>query len=85
MRRKKQKLTKPAGLELAAAVSNLRGALEAHGGGIELVSFRDGTVKVKLRGACVGCPMAQMTLKHTVEAYLKANVPGVKKVVSVEP
>jgi Fe-S cluster biogenesis protein NfuA len=42
----------------------------------------DGTVVVKLQGACHGCPMAQMTLKQGVERYLKENVPGVKEVIS---
>jgi Fe-S cluster biogenesis protein NfuA len=84
MKTDKAKTAKPKGQELGAAMANLKRALESHGGGIELISFREGTVKVRLRGACVGCPMASMTLKHTVEAYLKANVPGVRRVVAVE-
>jgi Fe-S cluster biogenesis protein NfuA len=43
----------------------------------------DGVVKVKLLGACHGCPMSQMTLKMGIEKYLKKEVPGVKEVVSV--
>ncbi|NLL56914.1 MAG: NifU family protein, partial [Firmicutes bacterium] len=43
----------------------------------------DGTVKVRLTGACGGCPMATMTLKQGIERLLKQEVPGVKEVVSV--
>jgi Fe-S cluster biogenesis protein NfuA len=47
------------------------------------VDVNDGTVTVRLRGACSGCPMASMTLKHGIEQVLKEQVPEVKEVVAV--
>ncbi len=70
--------------ELTEAVGKLKIALSAHGGDIELVSFARGTVKVRLSGACHGCPMAAATLRDTVERYLVSKVPGVKRVVSAD-
>jgi Fe-S cluster biogenesis protein NfuA len=55
-----------------------------HGGEIELVSVTDsGEVSVKFRGACKGCPVADITFRHGIELQLKALVPGVTKVVRV--
>ena len=66
------------------ALEKIRPALQADGGDIELVDVtRDGIVKVKLTGACGGCPMAKMTLQQGVERILKQEVPEVKKVVPV--
>ncbi|MEJ2306540.1 MAG: NifU family protein [candidate division WOR-3 bacterium] len=57
--------------------------LKSHGGDIKLISVSaDGTVKLRLTGACGGCPMAQMTLKGFVEKALKAKVPEIKKIVT---
>jgi len=65
-------------------INDVRPKLQADGGDIELIDVtEDGVVKVKLLGACGGCPMAQMTLKMGVERYLKAKLPEVKKVESV--
>lgn len=62
----------------------VRPQLQADGGDIELVEVEeDGTVKVKLLGACHGCPMSQMTLAWGVERVLKERVSGVTKVVPV--
>ncbi len=58
-------------------------ALEAHGGGIELIDVKDEKVFVRLTGACGTCPMAIMTLKAGVERELKAAFPELKEVVSV--
>lgn len=59
----------------------IRPGLQADGGDIELVDVtEDGVVKVKLIGACAGCPMSQMTLSYYVEEALKREVPEVKKV-----
>ena len=58
----------------------IKPALASHGGDIELVDVKDGVVKVRLRGACLGCPMAGLTLKNGVEKDLKAAVPQIKKV-----
>jgi len=58
--------------------------LQSHGGGIELVSVgEDGTVKVKLVGACGGCPGARMTLKGVVEQLLREGGAEFKEVVAV--
>jgi Fe-S cluster biogenesis protein NfuA len=63
------------------AIQDVRPSLQADGGDIELVSVGDdGIVKVRLTGACGSCPMATMTLKQGVEAYLKKIIPEVKSV-----
>lgn len=63
--------------------NDIRPYLKSHGGDVKLVSVSDdGTVKLKLTGACGGCPMAQMTLKSFVEKALKAKVSEVKKVIT---
>ena len=65
-------------------INEIRPMLVTDGGDIELVSFKDGVVKVKLQGACSGYPMAAQTLKNGVEAMLKEKVNGVKSVVRVD-
>ena len=66
------------------AIDRIRPNLQADGGDVELIDVgEDGVVKVKLVGACHGCPMAQMTLKNGIEKFLKQEVPEVKSVVSV--
>lgn len=68
--------------EVSQAIDEIRPRLQADGGDIELVDvMADGTVSVRLVGACGSCPMALMTLKHGVEAYLKDKIPQVKEVV----
>lgn len=57
--------------------------LRADGGDVQLVDVSDGVVKVKLTGACGGCPMASMTLKHGIERLLREQVPDIKEVISV--
>ena len=69
--------------KVKAALEQIRPALQADGGDVELVEVKDGIVKVKLTGACGGCPMARMTLKNGIERVLKQQVPEVKEVVSV--
>jgi len=69
--------------EIAQALEEVRPGLQRDGGDIELVDVVDGVVKVRLTGACAGCPMSQMTLKWGVENYLKKKVPGVKSVEAV--
>jgi Fe-S cluster biogenesis protein NfuA len=61
----------------------IRPSLKAHGGDIELVDVEDGIVKVKLRGACSGCPSSAMTLYHGVQQILMETVPEVKGVEQV--
>ena len=66
-------------------IDQIRPNLQADGGDIELVDVTpDGIVKVKLQGACHGCPGAAMTLKMGVERMLKKHVPEVKSVEKVE-
>ncbi len=65
------------------AISKIRPYLVADGGNIELVEVKDGVVKVRLSGACAGCPMAQMTLKMGVERVIKEEVPEIKEVVAI--
>ncbi len=61
----------------------IRPSLQADGGDIDLLDvFEDGTVKVKLTGACGSCPMAQITLKMSVEYVLKKLIPEVKRVIT---
>ena len=60
----------------------IRPSLVADGGNVELVDVADGVVKVKLTGACAGCPMSTMTLKDGIERILKQEIPEVKEVVS---
>ncbi len=59
--------------------------LGADGSSVELVDIdeKQGVVKVRLLGACMGCPMATMTLKNGIERTLKEDVPEVKKVEAV--
>ena len=65
------------------ALEKVRPFLQADGGDVELVSVEeDGTVRVKLTGACGGCPMAQMTLQAGVERIVKEQVPEVTQVVA---
>jgi Fe-S cluster biogenesis protein NfuA len=62
-------------------LDKIRPSLQADGGDVELVDVtKDGVVKVRLVGACAGCPMSTMTLAFGIERELKKNVPGVKRV-----
>lgn len=65
------------------ALETVRPALQADGGDIQLVSVEDGVVKVRLMGACGGCPMSSMTISQGVERAVKQAVPEIKKVVAV--
>ena len=63
--------------------SDIKPYLKSHGGDVKLLNVSaDGTVKIKLTGACGGCPMAQMTLKGFVEKTLKGKIPDIKKVIT---
>ena len=65
-------------------IDQIRPNLQADGGDIELVEVTaDGTVKVRLQGACQGCPGAAMTLKMGVERLLKKSIPEIKAVENV--
>ncbi len=70
--------------KVSEALNQIRPSLQADGGDVELVEVQDdGIVKVRLKGACAGCPMSQMTLKNGIERYLKQSIPEVKSVESV--
>ena len=70
--------------EVQKAIEKVRPGLQADGGDVELVDVSaDGVVRVKLTGACHGCPMSQMTLKMSIEKVIKQEVPSIKEVVSV--
>ena len=70
--------------QILNAINQIRPNLQADGGDVELVDVsEEGVVKVRLTGACRGCPMSQMTLKMGIEKFLKKEVPAVKEVVSV--
>ena len=67
--------------EVEKVLDKIRVGLQRDGGDVELVDVEDGVVKVKLQGACAGCPMSQMTLKMGIERALKQAIPEVKEVV----
>ncbi|MFO8011316.1 MAG: NifU family protein [Dehalococcoidia bacterium] len=69
--------------QVEEALNEIRPALQADGGGVDLISVVDGVVSVKLTGACGGCPMSTMTLKMGIERVLKEKIPEVKEVVAV--
>ena len=69
--------------EVEKVLGKIRPALQADGGDVELVEVDGGVVKVRLTGACSGCPMASITLKNGIEALLKEEIPAVERVESV--
>ncbi|MEL7640195.1 MAG: NifU family protein [Solidesulfovibrio sp.] len=70
--------------QIEAALGKIRPALQADGGDVELVEVTEtGIARVRLTGACKGCPMSQMTLKNGVERILKQEVPGLTAVEAV--
>ena len=71
--------------KVEAELNAIRPALQADGGDVELVDVTaDGVVRVRLKGHCAGCPMAQMTIKGGIERRLKKAVPGIKSVEAVD-
>lgn len=68
-----------------AVIAKIRPSLQADGGDLELVEVTDdGIIKVRLTGACRGCPMSQMTLKMGVEKAIKEEIPEIKEVIAVD-
>jgi Fe-S cluster biogenesis protein NfuA len=66
-------------------IDAIRPNLQSHGGDVELVATeKDKTVKVRLQGACSGCPSARATLKLGIERILKEKIPQVKEVIAVD-
>ena len=66
------------------ALEEIKPRIQADGGDIELVAIEKDTVKVRLQGACAGCPMATLTLKQGVERLIKAKVPEIRSVEAVQ-
>ena len=69
--------------KVEAVLNQIRPNLAADGGNVELVDASNGIVKLRLTGACGGCPMASMTLRNGVERVLKEQLPEVKEVIAV--
>lgn len=69
--------------KVETALDEIRPSLRADGGDVELVDVTDGTVTLKLTGACSGCPMATMTLHQGIERVLKEQIPEIKEVIAV--
>jgi Fe-S cluster biogenesis protein NfuA len=65
-------------------IDKIRPALQRDGGDVELVGVEDGVVKVRLQGACKGCPMSQMTLKNGIEKFLQKEIPEIVRVEGVD-
>ena len=71
--------------EVKKVLDEVRPSLQADGGDVELVDVdeKTGVVKLKLQGACVGCPMSQMTLQQGIGQLVKDNIPEVKEIAAV--
>lgn len=69
--------------KVEGVLDKIRPSLLADGGDVELVDVNDGTVTLRLTGACAGCPFSTMTLKMGIEKILKKEIPEVKEVVAV--
>ena len=69
--------------KVEGALREIRPSLQADGGDVELVNVENGIVKVRLTGACGGCPMSQMTLKQGIEQHIKKVVPEILSVEAV--
>ncbi|MBI4180876.1 MAG: NifU family protein [Chloroflexi bacterium] len=70
--------------KVEAVLERIRPMLAGDGGNVELLDVNDGTVQVRLTGACGSCPMSTMTLKMGIERILKEEVPEVREVVAVD-
>ena len=69
--------------KVEAALEQIRPALRADGGDVQLVDVNEGVVTVRLTGACGGCPMATMTLRNGIERVLREQVPEVAEIVAI--
>jgi len=78
------KMSEALSTQVKTALETIRPYLKADGGDVELVNVtEEGIVEVRLTGACVGCPMSQMTLRAGIERALIREVPGIRRVESV--
>ena len=69
--------------KIQEVLDKIRPMLQKDGGDVELVGMEGNIVKVKLQGACAGCPMSQMTLKQGIEKVLKKEIPEIESVENV--
>ena len=69
--------------KIEAVLNSIRPNLQADGGDVELIDVSEGVVKLRLRGACAGCPTAALTLKNGIERILKAEIPEIKQIIAV--
>lgn len=69
---------------IQVVLNKIRPMLQADGGDVEFIDVTDGVVKVRLQGACAGCPMSQMTLKNGIERLLKQEIPEISSVESAD-
>lgn len=75
----------PSEAELAATLDEARAILARDGGDLELVAVEGTTVRVRLKGACTGCPRAPLDLKNVVEAVVRRRYPAITAVVLAAP
>ena len=66
--------------KIQEVLDEIRPALQADGGDVEFIDFKDGIVLVRMKGACGNCPMSMMTLKQGIEARMKQRIPEVQSV-----
>ena len=69
--------------KVEGALREIRPSLQADGGDVELVNVENGIVKVRLTGACGGCPMSQITLNQGIEQHIKKAIPEILSVEAV--
>jgi len=69
--------------DVERALAKIRPALQADGGDVELLDVNEGVVRLRLKGACSGCPMSTMTLRLGIEKVIKEQVPEIKEVIAV--
>ncbi len=69
--------------QVEQVIQRIRPAVQMDGGDLELVGIEEGVVKVRLSGACHGCPSSMMTLKMGIERAIRAQVPDIVSVEAV--
>lgn len=69
--------------QIERVIERIRPAIQADGGDVQFVEYDDGVVKLRLMGACVGCPMSTMTLQAGIERMIRQEVPDIKGVMAV--
>ncbi|MEM2954455.1 MAG: NifU family protein [Candidatus Nanoarchaeia archaeon] len=69
--------------KIKKTINELKDVLQADGGDIEFLKFKNGNVYIALKGHCVGCPFAELTVYNFIEKELKRKIPTVKKLVCV--